>query len=134
MGEVLGPLFLVFVDSVVDRKNILGVQALLDALVHVVVQFAKSLIHESFSQFSNAVVVRDAASVLEDGLSRLVLDVFVDVHDFVFWVLVVPNRKVNINRCTSFIKLRDPETDKHVFPILTVRFTRFENGLFDIFA
>lgn len=134
MLKVLGPLFLVFVDGIIDRENIPRIQTLLNTLIHVIVQLAEGLSHESLSQFSDAVVVRNAATVFEDGLAGLVLDVFVDVDDFVLGVLVVSDRKVHVNRRTRFIKLRDPEAHKHVFPILTVGLARFENGLFDIFA
>ena len=103
MLEVFGSLFFVFVNGVVDGEDILWVQTLLDAPVHVVINLAESLIHESLSQFADAVVVGDAAAVLEHGRSRPVLDIFVDVTHFFFWVLVVSNRKVNVNRCARFI-------------------------------
>ena len=134
MLEVFGSLFLVFVNGVVDGEDILWVQTLLDALVHVVINLAESLIHESLSQFADAVVVGDAAAVLEHGRSRPVLDIFVDVTYFFFWVLVVSNRKVNVNRCARFIQLCDTEAHKHVLAVLTVEFARLVNCFLDILA
>jgi hypothetical protein len=61
--EVLLLLLLRPVDSVIHSENVLGVDVVLDVLHEVDSHLGKSLLHESLSDFSNAVVVRDAASV-----------------------------------------------------------------------
>ena len=75
----------------VERTGGIGVrvQVGLDALEHVIVQVSHGLIHEPLSQLPNSMMVRDAPTVLEHGGTRPVLNVLIDVDDFLRWILVV---------------------------------------------
>ena len=62
-------LFFVFINRVVNSEDVLGVQALLQTLEHLVIQLVISLVHESFSEFADAMMMRNATTVLEHGVS-----------------------------------------------------------------
>lgn len=62
------------------------------------------------------------------------LDVFVDVDDFVDGVLVVSDREVYVDSGASFVELRDAEAYEHVFSVLAVGFAGFVDSFLHILA
>ena len=113
-------LFFVLIYCVVDSEDVFRVQALLQTFVHLVIQLVISLVHESFSEFADAMMMRNATTVLEHGVSRLILDILVNFNDLFLWVLIIPDREVNINRSTRLIQLRHTEAAKHISSVLTM--------------
>ena len=66
MSKILRFLLLIFVNGVIHGEDILRIQALLDALIHIIIEIAECLVHETLAKFADAVVVGDAAAVLEN--------------------------------------------------------------------
>ena len=76
--------FLLFVlksvNGIVDSKYILGVERLLDLLHELNCWGGKDVLHESLTHLADTVMVRQAATLLENFFSAFVFNLFVNMN------------------------------------------------------
>lgn len=120
MLEILSPLLVILINCIVHSKDILWVHTFLDAFEHIIVELRVGQLHKSLSEFTDAMMVRDAAPILENCLPGAVFDILVNVYDFFDGIFIVVDGEVDIDGGTSLVELGHSEAYKHFISLLAV--------------
>jgi hypothetical protein len=99
------------VDGVCDSKDIFRVKSVLDGFQEALVRLANSVLCEGLSNLSDSMMMRDAASLLDDLIPSCKLNLVIDLERILDPHIV--EAEINIDRSSDFIKLGHTETDKY---------------------
>ena len=99
------------IDCVVDSEDVFRVKLVFNVLLELERHRRQDPRHKSFSEFTDAVVVRQTASLLQDLVSAFVLDIVIHLDDLVrrdVCVCVVV-AEVDVHGGTCLVKLGNTE-------------------------
>ena len=99
------------INGVVDGEDVIWIKGFLHLLHKVEGGIWKDLLHESLADLANTMMVRQAAALLENLITALILNFLVDVDDLFSWdvrVSIVVT-EVDIYSSTSLIDLGNTE-------------------------
>lgn len=119
-----------------NTENVQRVHCFLDSAHHLLLHFDvhETVLHEPLSQLADSVVMRDGTAILHYNLSRPVFYVLVHIANFIQWELVILQREVDIDCCSSFIELCYSEADEDIFASQAMNSTCIENSLSNVLA
>lgn len=117
--------FLIFVNDVVNSKNVLRIESFLDVLHKFKTNWCHNSFHESLSNLTNSVMMRQTSTLLKYLISAFIFNFFINMYDLIIWNICerVVETKVDVNSCSSLIKLSYSERYKKSIFCNSMRFT-----------